>query len=228
VLPLEKATEADMAEWMFRIAYSTGEVRGWQSATTLKSLPSGRAMLGGNAGEVARGYWWREDDTKTTVIEAQRLLALCECPPLHAPLARVRAWLDSVPAADSLQTLDFFFIEQDMGCWAGVWPYAECEPGFMLFPLCHRRVIERMITLPSAYRRSGQLQRDIIAHHWPALMSWSFNQFSGLGRLLFRARGALKKGMSGLSDPQRALSEPREQQQRPVRSARGRPVPDCQ
>ena len=68
VLPLEKAAEADLAEWMFRIAYSTGEVRGWQSATTLKSLPGGHVVLEGNGAELGTNSWWRKQFTEMAVV----------------------------------------------------------------------------------------------------------------------------------------------------------------
>lgn len=192
VLPMERATEADLQEWMFRIGYSTGEVTGWQCATTWKRLPGGRAMLGGNVGELARGYYWREDDTETTVIMPERLLDICRCPPHDVALARVRAWLETVPATDALQLLDMQYLEQRIGCWAGVWPYAACDYAFEIFPVCHRRVIELMLTLPASYRRSGQLPWDIIAREWPDLLKWPFNARPRIERLWARTRRVVK------------------------------------
>jgi hypothetical protein len=192
-LPMERATEADLQEWMLRIGFSTGEFKGWQSATTYKRLPGGHALLAGNVGELARGYYWREGDTESTVITPERFLDICKCPPHDVALARVRAWLDEVPAKDALQLLDMQYLEQRVGCWAGVWPYAECDLGFTMFPLCHRRVIERMLTLPASYRRSGQLSRDIIALEWPELLKWRFNATPRMKRRWMRPRRVVKK-----------------------------------
>jgi hypothetical protein len=191
----DKATKADMDEWMFRISYSTGEVRGWQCATMYKRLPGGHALLEGNVGEVARGYWWRADDTETTVIPPERLIELCECPLAAEPLARARVWLETLPTANALQVLDLFMVEQDMGCWGGVFPYAQCDPGYLMFPLCHRGIVERMLTLPADYRRSGVLARDIIEREWPALLEWPINQPTGTARLLFGVKRAISKGV---------------------------------
>ncbi len=205
VLPMEKATEADLQEWMFRISYSSSEIRGWRCATMYKRLPGGHAVLGGQAGEVARGYYWQEADTETTVISPERLIKICECPLDEEPLARARAWLETVPAANALQVLDLFFVEQDMGGWAGILPYAECDPGFALFPLCHQRIVQRMLALPVAYRRSGHLPRDIIAREWPELLGWPINQPIGSTRLLLGAKRAIHKGKVALRHPYLAL-----------------------
>jgi hypothetical protein len=201
VLPLEKATQEDLEQWMYRIGYSTGEVRGWQCATMVKRLPGGRTILEENIGELARGYWWAADDSEATPIAPERLVRHCQCPPNEVPLARARSWLETLPAAHSLQVLDLFFIEQDLGCWAGILPYAECDPGFQLFPLNNRRILELMLRLPIDYRRTGNLQRDIIAREWPALLQWPFNEFVGAGRLEFRARKALRRAVAALRDP---------------------------
>jgi hypothetical protein len=206
VLPMVRATEADLDEWMFRISYSSSELRGWQCATMYKQLPGGHAVLGGQAGEVARGYYWRESDTQTTEILPERLIEICECPLEEEPLEKARAWLDTVPAVNALQILDLFFVEQDMGGWAGIVPYAECDPGFVIFPLCHRTVVQRMLTLPASYRRSGQMPRDIIAREWPELLRWPVNEPIGFTRLLLRARKAVQKGRIALRHPDLALA----------------------
>jgi hypothetical protein len=183
ILASEDATQEDLDEWMFRIGSSTGEVRGWKCATMYKRLPGGHAMLRGNVGELARGFWWRADDVETTVISPQRLLAACRCPPHDEPLARADAWLRMAPVANALELLDLFYLEQRLGCWAGVWPYAECDPGFVVFPMCHRVIVERMRRLPAPFRRSGALMETIIAREWPELLDWPFNKLVGLQRV---------------------------------------------
>jgi len=188
---LGKVTPAqdDLDEWMSRISYSTGEMRGSSCATAMKRLSGpDHALLKGNAGEIARGFYWFDDDSEDSVIPPERLAFHCHCPPHEEVLSRARHWLETTPAADSLQLLDLFYIEQRLGCWAGVWPYADCEAGFNIFPMCHRGVIERMLRLPTAYRRSGRLMQDIIAREWPELLRWSFNKPHDQGQLTARVR----------------------------------------
>jgi hypothetical protein len=198
ILPMKEATVEDLEEWMFRIAYSTSEIRGWQCATMYKGLPDGHAVLGGQAGEVARAYYWRTDDTETTVISPERLLEICACPADDEPLAHARAWLATLPASNAFQVLDLFYIEQDMGGWAGILPYAECDPGFSIFPLCHRRVVERMLVLPAPYRRSGCLPRDVIAREWPELLEWPVNEAIGATRLELAAKKVVHRAKRAL------------------------------
>ena len=196
VLANEKASDEHLDEYMFRISYSTSEFRGWQSATMLKRLPGDHAVLVGCAGEVARGYYWRDEDTETTTMRPERLLQICACPPEDEPLARARAWLDTIPAVNAFQVLDPFFVEQDLGGWAGILQYAECDAGFTIFPLCHRDIVERMLMLPICYRREGRMPRDLVAQEWPLLLEWPVNQAVGFTALRLRLKRATRKGFA--------------------------------
>jgi hypothetical protein len=193
VVANEKATEEDREEYMFRISYSTSEFRGWQSATMLRRLPDGHALLIGCAGEVARGYYWQRHDSETTVISPQRLLGYCLCPLEQEPLALMGNWLDTVPALNAFEVLDLFFVEQDLGGWAGILPYAECDPGSWVFPLCHRRILENMLSLPAWYRRAGEMPQDVIAQEWPELLAWPINRAVGFSRSLTRLKRAISR-----------------------------------
>lgn len=193
VLPREQARDEDLEEWMFRIGYSTSEQRGWRAVTMYKRLPGGHAVLAGNAGEIARAYYWNDADAETTEITPERLVGHCDCPLEEEPLQRARAWLDSVPTRNAFDILDLFMIEQDVGGWASVVQYAECDPGFAIFPLCHRGIVERMLALPASYRRMGRMAQDIIAREWPALLDWPVNRPIGATRILFRMKRAIKK-----------------------------------
>ena len=107
VLPREQARDEDLEEWMFRIGYSTSEQRGWRAVTMYKRLPGGHAVLAGNAGEIARAYYWNDADAETTEITPERLVAHCDCPLEEEPLQRARAWLDSASAIRALTSRDF-------------------------------------------------------------------------------------------------------------------------
>ncbi|MBL8539180.1 MAG: hypothetical protein JNK68_02290 [Betaproteobacteria bacterium] len=209
VLRRENAREEDLEEWMFRISYSTSERRGWQAVTMYKRLPGGHAVLAGNAGEVARAYYWTDSDTESGPITPARLLAYCGCPVDEATTQRARDWLDGVPTDNALEILDLFMIEQDMGCWASVIQYAECDPGFAIFPLAHRRIVERMLALPAPYRRAGRLPRDIIVREWPSLLDWPVNRPVGMTRYVFRAKKAIRKAKLLLDEHAAALSKRR-------------------
>jgi hypothetical protein len=188
----ETPTEDDLREYMFRISDSTGEVRGWRCATMYKRLPGGHAVLLANANELGGSRLWQSKDTERSVITPERLLEACRCPPLEEPLARTRAWMKAVPVANALQLLDMYYLEQRLGCWAGVTPYAECDIGFAVQPMSHRDVIERLLQLPIPFRRAGALTSAIIEREWPELLDWPFNVPVGPERVLFEARRAAR------------------------------------
>jgi hypothetical protein len=191
VLQLKKPKQEDLDEYMFRISYSVGEVRGWLATTTYKQIDPAYANLLGLVGEVGRTYWSREEDSETSRITPERLLEHCQAPRSDLTLSPLQRWLEAVPAADALQILDLFYIEQRLGCWGGIFPYAHVgNPGFIVFPMCHREIIERMLTLPTPYRRSGALMKDVISREWSELLEWPFNKPVGFLHVLLAARRA--------------------------------------
>ena len=71
----QKPKQKDLDEYMFRIGYSTGELRGWQATSMFRQANPGYSMLLGNVGEVARTYWSRGGDTESSKIMPERLLS---------------------------------------------------------------------------------------------------------------------------------------------------------
>lgn len=192
--PFQPSTKADLDMYMERIGYSTGERRGWQAATMFKMGNPSYAHLLGNVGEVARTYWCRKEETENSSITPERLLEPCQAPASPLTLPPVERWLETVPAGNAIQVLDLFYIEQRLGCWGGVWPYAQTgSPGFVLFPMCHREIIRNMLSLPTPYRRSGCLGRDVIAREWPELLAWPFNEPVGFMHIILSARHARRR-----------------------------------
>jgi hypothetical protein len=197
--------QEDLDEWMFRVDYNIGETRGLQAATTLKQVNPVHAHLYGEAGEVGRAYLARRlSVNEESKITPERLHSCWRALSTRVPstalvLTRLQHWLETVPAADAIQLLDLFLIEQRLGCWGGIWPYAESgNPGFVTFPFCHREIIERMLTLPTQYRRSDVLARDVINHEWPELLAWPFNEPIGsmhVSLAAFRTRTLVGKAV---------------------------------
>jgi hypothetical protein len=209
----KEAKTDDLNEWLFRIGCAAGEPRGWQSATTFKQLENGHAKLYGVLGELARGPLWLSSDSATSRVTPERLIETCMAPVTDSTLSRVRNWLKQVPASDTFNLLDLFYIEQHKGCHSGIWPYSECDAGFAIFPLCHRGVIERMLTLPINYRRSGSLMKDIIAREWRQLLELPINRPVGSLRFLMAAEKKMKvirknraRIVKAMKDPAWAIS----------------------
>ncbi len=177
------SSREDLDEFMFRIGYGTGEVRGYQAATMFKQADPAFAQLDGAIGALERGAWYRKDHTETSVLDIDFLLECCNAPRLPIVYSTFRRWLDTAPVADTLQCLDLFYLEQRMGCWGGVLPYAEApDPGFVIYPMCHREIIERMLTLPAEYRlynrrydKLAPFMEEVIKREWPELLEWPIN-----------------------------------------------------
>jgi len=179
----EASTQEDLDEYMYRIAYSTGEVRGYQAATMFKKANPAYAQLGGAIGSLERGAWYHKNHTEESDLDIDFLLWRCEMPRLPIIYSTIRRWMDTAPVADALQCLDLFYLEQRLGCWAGILPYAETrDPGFIIHPMCHRQIIERMMTLPTEYRlhnrrhdRTAPFMQEVIKREWPELLEWPIN-----------------------------------------------------
>ena len=91
-------------------------------------------------------------------------------------LEEIERWRDEAAAPDGLSLLDLLFVENRLGCWAGIWPYAQYYgPGFTFFPMCHREVIDLMMFLPEAVRRGEGFNQMVIRQEWPELLDLPFN-----------------------------------------------------
>jgi len=186
----QEPKQEDLDEYMFRIGYSMGELRGWQAATMFKQANPAYAQMDGAVGGLERiGEILYPDETMSSRITPERLLDCCMAPRTTAMLSIPNRWLETIPVDNAFQILDLYEIEQRLGCWGGIFPYAESrDPGFIIFPMCHREIIERMITLPADYRLSGTLMKDVINAEWPELLAWPFNKPVGVSKILLGAR----------------------------------------
>lgn len=189
--------QEDVDHWLFRTGRSVGLERGSQACTTFNQLPPGHAHLLGMAGELAHGYYWRPSDTERTSVGPERLLSVFGVGRRPQIRGIIGAWLDSQPCRDPLLTLNLFFIEQRLGCWAGILPYGYAQDGrFMIFPLCHRDIIEVMLSQPSSIGRTDLLQQRIMESEWPELLDYPFNRPLGLqsaGMAWMRMRGRIAR-----------------------------------
>ncbi len=203
---VEASRKEDLDDFMSRIGYGTGEYRGWQAVSMFNRANPAYAQLDGAIGALDRGGFYRPGDTKTSRITPERLMQHCQGPSTERTLPPLRRWLETAPALDTLQLLDLFFVEQLLGGWAGVLPYAEGgDPGFIIYPMCHREIITRMMRLPTEYRLHGYLtcekhhsgtppfMKEIILREWPDLMEWPFNTPFGYPKLVLDVRRALRK-----------------------------------
>lgn len=186
---MPKLDPDDLTMWLYRTSCGVGEPRGMRAATALRTLDRSRVHLGGNIGDLAHNEYWATVDENASSVTIEQLA-------LHAVasvtggldagqrraaestevLGEIERWRDSAGAPDDLALLDLLYVENRLGCWAGIWPYAQFfGPGFMFFPMCHREIIDLMLFLPEAVRRSGELNTLVIRQEWPELLERPFN-----------------------------------------------------
>ena len=162
----------------------------------VKQLEPNSAYLMGLVAELGRGFYWPLLDDRQRrggqgTIDEDVLLAGLRAPRVDSFMESLRTWRDNLPCRDPRLILDFFYLEQRLGCWAGgLRPAYAGYSLFELWPLNHRRIVELILTLPESYKKEAQLNVDVIERNWPELLSFGFNEGNALFELLeipFRA-----------------------------------------
>jgi hypothetical protein len=184
-------------EWLWRSGCCISEPRGRRALKTYRALDAHRAELPGVGGEAGRStYWWAGDTAKGRIdLEVMIRRKAVSTPP--EVLRRGRMWLDALPADNMLHIIDVMYIEQRLGCWGGVLPYAD-----------------RSLCLPSDYLFRGHFPRDIVEREWPELLEVPFNEPVGWRRLLTKAGKNLKRAQKLLLHPVQTAAQIRERSRR--------------
>jgi hypothetical protein len=156
---------------------------------TLEQLDSRRPTLWGVAGELGRSFHWRAGDTESSQVSARDLFVHLAriFHPLDDPQSNSRAeqWLATLPVQSALSVWGLLYHEQYNGCWQGPLAYGNAHGVYSLWPLCRRRAIEIMLSLPADYRRRLAFERDVITGEWPELLDYPFNWPMGVRRCVF-------------------------------------------
>jgi hypothetical protein len=191
------ATPEDLRRWLYQTGCTVSEPRGCDAITTYRSLDRSRARFVAQIGDFSRGVYRTKTDREDTVITPERLalhgLGLTRgvrdpsvltaeqrrTAALPTVLERAELWQRNSCAPDSLALLDLAYIENALACWAGVWPYAEFTgPGFTIFPMCHREIIDLILALPEQTRTDETFMQIVIQRQWPELLDWPINTTS--------------------------------------------------
>ncbi|SDB61728.1 hypothetical protein SAMN05660653_03227 [Desulfonatronum thiosulfatophilum] len=153
--------------------------------------------LAGMAGEAGRAFYWagRDSDKPVGVEEVNKCVG---APVVESTVLAAERWLAELPAwlRDSPpDVFDLLYVEQRLGCWEAPVRYLYTGTPHTASLMASGFNIETMLRLPYAYRKSGRLQHDMIAHSWPELLSVPFNEPRGFLRFVAlqeRARNQLR------------------------------------
>ena len=193
-LPLVISSEAEAADWQARNGNCVGGAA-MGSYMTVQALGSGITLIGGAAGEVGRGFFWRPGDTARTGITAEGLAARLGMPAAPEVIAAIAAWLPSVEGFDAFLKLDLAYLELRMGCWGFANSY--CSPHrHTVSPLVSRESFAAMLALPPSWRRmengSNRMLRTCIASRWPELLEVPIGRYGDWRDTLALARRAVR------------------------------------
>ncbi len=199
-VPYLEPSEQEFAFLMHRNGWCVDGFHARMNATHSQLATDGPILLG-PAGELGRSFHWRKGDTETTPVSPrdlvkhqERLLHKVDLPELEN---RACKWLDGVPTKNTLTIWGLLFNEQLNGCWFGPLLYGLVSNPFYIFPFCHRRVLDLMLSLPTRYRLEMNLEQDIIESEWPELLEFPFNWPMGWRKYTFfvtrRARSLWKR-----------------------------------
>jgi hypothetical protein len=188
---IEMADPEQLADWQTRVGNCvSGEI--WRIHPTSRKFDSHRAFLPGVAGEVGRGYYWREGDGLTAEITAREILRRTKLPAEGKVLAAMENWLSEIRHLPWHTILDLTYIEQRVGCWAGPLQYGQdgMNP-IRIAPLNDREIYCTILHMPVEPRRRLALPEEICRQEWPELLEFPFNHLTGTTRLIQAARSTL-------------------------------------
>jgi len=174
VLPFEEPSTAELDEWLYRTG---GCIAGptWRHVRALRRLDPRRAVLKGQGGELGRSFHWRHGDTESSLISAKDLLIKRDIPTTDQIMNRAQQWLETLPVKNALTIWGLLYTEQFNGCALGPKEYGYVSGALRLWPFCHRRILETMMSLPAEYRLGKMLPTDLIGSQWPELLRLPFN-----------------------------------------------------
>lgn len=188
-LPSRDPTAEELAQWSRITGHCLG---GWDRrfALALWALRGDAPLLSGQAGDVVRGYYWRGRYGERDRIGPAEIVKELRLPVVRETERRAAQWLETLPISNAIIAMDLLYVEQRLGCWAGPREYGvPCIP-FLLYPFCHRRIIEALVRLPKAAKANKMVEERLIRREWPDLLALPFNTPTGVRGLFQRIQDA--------------------------------------
>lgn len=183
VIALKLASATQSQEWQNRAAWSIGGPH-VLTHPTVHQLRDRSYCIGGSAGEVGRGFFWRQSDTDETILDADGIWARMGMPYHPRGVAAVSGWLDALRSnlgnLPSLLVLDLAYLEIRMGCWGFALSYTNTAPTD-IHPLIGRENFNNMLSLPPSWRRiengTNPMIQNIITQGWPEILDFPIGRY---------------------------------------------------
>lgn len=175
VLPERLASSAEQQEWHRRTGHCVGGST-MASHKSLESIDGIDKLVVGLGGEVARAFFWKPSDTRSTKLTGEALEGRLGMPPHPQVRAVLDDWLPGVAHFDTFTILDLAYLELRLSPWAYVRAYTSAGI-WRASPMTSRGVYERMLALPPSWRRSSRVMKDQINRLCPDLARVPYNQY---------------------------------------------------
>ncbi len=193
ILGVERPSRELKNEYLLRIGYAgnAGKARNFLSACR-QHLDLKGAWATGHAGAVGSGYYWRGIRSDSEHLDATLLLKRLGLPLAPRFISAMEQWLADFPAEPATTVLDYLFIEQRVGCWAGPHQYGTAPFAAIFCPFNHRDLFDLAHSLKRVHLRKNDLCRGIVPLVWPALNNLPINNYPGPLGWASQSESALK------------------------------------
>jgi len=188
VLPFSGASPEELDLFSFRTGYCVDGLS-LHYSKIFQWLNPQHPLFWGAAGELGRSYHWRSGDSEFSEITVddllKRLSRLLPGAKGSQVASKAQVWLENMPVSSALSVWGLMYNEQYNGCWVGPKEYGYTHNCFRIWPFCHRRLIEIMLSLPTEYRRQNKFEIDVIESQWRELLEYPFNWPMGWRKAVF-------------------------------------------
>lgn len=176
VFPFLESETYKQQLWLMRAGLSVGENRGKKLVSTVESMGEDTFYMPGLAAEVGWGKYLKQSsvDTSRPTSLAEQLLGLYSKFRSDQLLQACEEWLNTIPNQSRYNLLSLFYLEQRLGCWAGVTAYGHAKGPLRIHPYSNRRIFEILLGLPIKLRSDKAFLVQIIQRNWSELLDLPF------------------------------------------------------
>lgn len=170
----------------------TGECVGGRSSYGFNIFPKNdkdRILIRGIGAEVGKAFYWK-GFYKNKILTAENILVA-----LHfyynkkntldnkILIDAAKKWLNDFKGFKATEILDYLYLEQRLGCWAGPLTYSTTIHKMNFWPLNTQKIYDLLIKLNKKEKLRQTFPKKITYSNWPELGKISYNGF-GILRLL--------------------------------------------
>ena len=176
VVRVRVPTTEQRQRWVFKTGGAVSDERNLWMAANSEQWGRERTLIIGAGGEVGRAYYWRAGDGANSKLEVRDLIDRMGAPMHDRVIQAGLQWLQGLEGYSVRGQLDLAYIEQRMGCWAGVLAYGWADGPRRVMPFVNRQLFELMLALSEEVRARDSLAAAVLERTSPELLAFGFNR----------------------------------------------------